>query len=174
MMPPLEKLQAHYDGLCERLERLSTAIETRMPVSDQLPSPQYGEWENFFLFGQTVLAGGATSGDVTVQPCQIGWEGGVRHISVAVSGASSGATGAVFAGDTEDPTCLVDVIPQLISLGTIQGAALYGASADYDSPVDVRRSRPILVWITGAAANATITITVEGRRRQVQAGFAQE
>lgn len=173
-MPPFEKLQGHYEDLCERLERLSTAIETRMPLSDQLPSPLYGEWENFFLFDQTQLSGGATSGSVVIQPCQIGWEGGVRHVTVAVSGSSSAATGAVFAGDTPDPTCMIDVIPQLIALGTVGGATLYGAAADYDSPIDVRRSRPILVWITGAAANATITITVEGRRRQVQAGFLQE
>lgn len=156
-MKPFEDLNAKYDGLCERLDKLTDALHAVQ--NDQLHSVAYREWEPFALsFGDITDA----SKNLTLRKPLLanGWEGYVNRVSVTVEGASASASVATFR-NTEGAANLIDWASSL--LGNTPSRIV----ADYSSPPYFRDDEDFVAVIAGSAAvGNNVTVRVEGRRRQ--------
>lgn len=161
-----------YDGLCERLDKLSATLEAHalaLPQGPQKHSPQMREWEHFASSpGTATDANGAAVFAVTA--ARVGFEVLVERISISVGGASSGATVAVFVlaagagpltGGTIDDSALVDWAPQL-----------YGSSPSRSISANLPEiflasGEQMVLQIAGAVALQQVRARIQGKRREV-------
>lgn len=165
-IPNMDEIRGAHRELCDRMDALTTALHT-FKQSDQQPSPQLREWEPFVVIdgGTTDANGAATVGSsASTVVAANGWEGYVHRVSVTVAGASAAASVANYRGGV-DPRNLFDFSPNLYgnTPSRIVGGYIHG--------VYFNDNQHVTVVVAGAVASQSVTLRVEGRRRQIQSGL---
>lgn len=155
---PLTEFTATRDELFEHLKTLNASVEALATQTDQRHSAQMREWEplRHMDAGPCDATGAVT---LTVRPGNTGWEAKIGRLAVTVSGASSGASVAVYTIGAQD-TNLVDYSP-----------VMYGNSpsrivADFNHPVYLSNGEQLAIVVAGAVTLANATIRVEGFHRE--------
>ena len=151
------------DELCRQLDELNRNLR-EFPRNEQQHSRGYNEWERFALIdGGNASAGGALTiggANTNLRPASNGWEAYVTSIAVTVSGASSGATVAVYNGDLADQN-LVDYANAMFGSSPSRLVAFYDRETFY-----VEQGDCLTIVLASTAASATVTVRVAGKRRQ--------
>ena len=162
MLGNWHELHEKYDGLCDRLDRLTAALEA-FPRNDQQHAPAYREWDRWTLYdgGQATAGGALTVGGsgTNLVPAPNGWEAYITSVVISATGASSAATVASYIGGNQEQN-LFDYGNSLLGNSPSRLVAFYDQEV-----VWVRPGEALTFVFASLAASSEVFVKVTGKRR---------
>lgn len=153
---------------CRSLEQTATALERVYERTDLFASsPQYRVWESFTDTAGVVCSSNA--GTFNFKQVRPGFEVLVQRLAISISGASSGATAAIYvatgtASGTLSELDLVDYASSFL------GSSPSRQIADFHQPVWMTAGQHIVIVVASTGdATSQVYARMQGVRREVQA-----